>query len=289
MGKVLVTGAGGYIGRYVVDRLLEKGLEVVAADIRTDHINPAAERVSVDIFSGEPQIYQQLGNPDIMIHMAWLDGFVHNSPRHIEYLPYHYVFLKNMLAGGLPHFAVMGTMHEIGYYEGAVTEKTPTNPLSLYGIAKNTLRQICGLLQAEHPEAIIQWLRAYYIYGDDSLNHSIFAKIIAADEEGKATFPLNSGKNLYDFIEVKELARQIAAAAVQGEITGIINCCTGRPVSLGEQVERFIAQHHLSIRPEYGAFPDRPYDSPGIWGDPEKIQAIMNRELEATPLSRDIS
>lgn len=276
--KVLVTGAGGYIGRHVVDRLLEKDVEVVAADIQTDHINPAAQRVSVNIFSGDPRLYQQLGNPDIMIHMAWLDGFVHNSPKHIEYLPHHYAFLKSMLAGGLRHFAVMGTMHEIGYYEGAVTEKTPTNPQSLYGIAKNALRQICDLLQTEYPGTIIQWLRAYYIYGDDALNHSIFAKIIAAAQEGKTTFPLNSGKNLYDFIEVKELARQIAAASVQEDIRGVINCCTGRPVSLGEQVERFIAQHHLGIRPEYGVFPDRPYDSPGIWGDPAKIQAIMSQE-----------
>ena len=279
MKRVLVTGAGGYIGRYVVDRLLEKGLEVVAADIHTEQINPMAERISIDIFSGAPHLYQQLGSPDILIHMAWLDGFVHNSPKHIEYLPHHYTFLKNMLANGLPHFTVMGTMHEIGYYEGAVTEHTPTNPLSLYGIAKNTLRQICGLFQTEYPKTIIQWLRAYYIYGDDALNHSIFAKIMAAAKEGKSTFPLNSGKNQYDFIEVKELARQIVAASLQEEIRGIINCCTGQPVSLGEQVERFIAQHHLSIQPQYGMFPDRPYDSPAIWGDPGKIQTIMSREI----------
>ena len=31
----------------------------------------------------------------------------------------------------------------------------------------------------------------------------------------------------------------------------------------------------FKIRPEYGAFPDRPYDSPGVWGDAEKIKKIM--------------
>ena len=52
----------------------------------------------------------------------------------------------------------------------------------------------------------------------------------------------------------------------------------GQPVSLGERVEQFIRERGLSITPEYGAFPDRPYDSPGVWGDPGKIQQIMRRE-----------
>jgi len=276
--RVLVTGAGGYIGRHVVDALLEKGCEVIATDLHVDQINTKAERIALDIFSGDTELYRRLGCPDIMIHMAWRDGFIHNSVRHMEYLPKHYIFLKHMLAGGLSQLAVMGTMHEVGYYEGEITEETPANPLSLYGIAKNALRQACGVLKSEHPGVVFQWLRAYYIYGDDALNHSIFAKIIAAEQEGRATFPLNSGKNLYDFIEVKELARQIAAASTQDKVQGVINCCTGTPLSLKEKVEDFIRANHLSIRPEYGAFPDRPYDSPGIWGNPEKIQEIMKAE-----------
>lgn len=275
MKRVLVTGAGGYIGRHVVDALLERGFDVIAADLNIDQVNEKTTRVSVDLFSGELDIYQKLGSPDVLIHMAWLDGFVHNSFRHIEYLPKHYTFLKNMLSGGVSQISIMGTMHEIGYFEGEIGENTPSNPLSLYGIAKNALRQMTGIFAREYPDVVFQWLRAYYIYGDDALNHSIFAKIIQADQEGKPTFPLNSGKNLYDFISVDELAAQIAAASTQTKVTGIIECCTGKPVSLKDKVEGFIAEQHLSIRPEYGAFPDRPYDSPGIWGNTEKIQKIM--------------
>ena len=40
-------------------------------------------------------------------------------------------------------------------------------------------------------------------------------------------------------------------------------------------VEEFIKEKNYKIRPEYGAFPDRPYDSPGVWGDAEKINLIM--------------
>lgn len=275
MKRILVTGAGGYIGRHVVDVLLERGFDVIAADLNTEKVNKKAIRISIDLFSGMPNIYEKLGSPEVLIHMAWVDGFVHNSFCHIEYLPKHYTFLKNMLSSGVSQVSIMGTMHEIGYFEGEIGENTPSNPLSLYGIAKNALRQMTNIFACEYPKVIFQWLRAYYIYGDDALNHSIFAKIIQADQEGKTTFPLNSGKNLYDFISVDELATQIATASTQTEVTGIIECCTGRPRSLKDKVEEFIAEQHLSIRPEYGAFQDRPYDSPGVWGNAEKIQKIM--------------
>ena len=68
----------------------------------------------------------------------------------------------------------------------------------------------------------------------------------------------------------------IAATVMQDEVTGIINCCSGKPVSLAEEVEGFIRKNGLDIQLEYGAFPDRPYDSPGVWGDPTKINKILS-------------
>ncbi|MEG1322978.1 MAG: hypothetical protein RSD01_07600 [Ruthenibacterium sp.] len=105
-----------------------------------------------------------------------------------------------------------------------------------------------------------------------------FAKITQAAEDGKKEFPFTTGKNQYDFIDVKELARQIAAASLQNEITGVINVCTGEPMTLAQRVEQFIADHHFDLKLQYGAFQDRPYDSPGEWGDATKIRAIMARD-----------
>ncbi len=58
-------------------------------------------------------------------------------------------------------------------------------------------------------------------------------------------------------------------------MAGIVNACSGEPLSLADRVEAYIREHGLDLELEYGAFPDRPYDSPGVWGDATKIRAIM--------------
>ena len=71
------------------------------------------------------------------------------------------------------------------------------------------------------------------------------------------------------------MAGQIAACVMQREVAGIINCCSGQPVSLADKVESFIKEHGFDIELDYGAFLDRAYDSPIVWGNAEKINKII--------------
>ncbi len=261
----------------MVRSLLDKGVEVIACDVCTDEVDSRAVRKILNLFDlPEGNVFEKLGSPDVCLHMAWRNGFVHNAPTQMGDLSAHYRFLTALVDGGLKQLAVMGTMHEVGYWEGVIDENTPCNPISMYGIAKDALRRSM-MLYAQQKSVVFQWLRCYYILGDDMRNNSIFSKLLQAAEEGKTIFPFTTGKNKYDFIEVDKLADLLASSVVQSEVTGIINCCTGHPISLAERVEAFIKEYNLDIKLEYGAFPDRPYDSPCVYGDATKINVIMRR------------
>ena len=137
--KILVTGANGYLGQGIVKQLLDDGAEVIAVDFSLDYVDDRAEKLSVDLFNIENP-FEYFNNPDVLLHLAWRDGFVHNSPNHLNDLAKHYAFIESMIKGGLKQVAVLGTMHEIGFYEGAIDENTFCKPLNLYGVAKNALR-----------------------------------------------------------------------------------------------------------------------------------------------------
>jgi dTDP-6-deoxy-L-talose 4-dehydrogenase (NAD+) len=281
--KVAVTGAGGYVGRHVVKALLRQGHDVIAIARSAQQVDGAirgADYRVLDLFDETVDTFEALGLPDVCIHLAWEAGFNHQDPSHIGNMLKHYDLAKRLMESGLKHLSVAGSMHEIGYHVGEVNASTPTNPLNPYGVAKNFLRQSLMLLAAQH-QADLKWLRMYYIYGDDTVNNSIFSKILAAEAAGKETFPLNSGEMLYDFIDVSRLGEQIGLVSTQQEYSGVINCSSGEPVALRTMVERFISANGLKIRPEYNKFPRRPYDSYAIWGNADIIRAIEDRAAKS--------
>ena len=271
--KILVTGANGYLGQGVVKELLDIGAEVVAVDFDTNNVDNRAEKVECNLFEIDDP-YKFFGHPDILLHMAWRDGFVHFSNAHIDDLSKHYQFVTRMAESEISRMTVMGTMHEIGFFEGSIHEDTPCHPINPYGISKNALRELTRIVSAEH-NISFQWLRGYYIVGNSEFGNSIFSKITAAEKEGKSEFPFTYGQNQYDFIDYPDFCKQVAVAVSQDQINGIINICSGRPEKLADRVERFIRENNYRIKLKYGAFPDRPYDSKAVWGDNKKIISIL--------------
>ena len=274
--SVVITGAGGYVGRHVVAAIADLGFDPVAI-VREDRgdVDPRARVIVANVLERGFTLADAVPVTDVaaVIHLAWQDGFVHNAPSHMTNLSAHYRFLVGLADAGVARIAALGTMHEVGFWEGAVTSDTPTNPASLYGIAKDALRRATFLSIGDRAEYV--WLRAYYILGDDRRNSSIFAKLLDAADRNNTEFPFTTGKTLYDFIDVAELGRQIAVAATASGVTGVLNTCTGEPESLASRVERFIAENELGLTLQYGAFPDRPYDSSGTWGDATAIKTLM--------------
>lgn len=274
--KILVTGANGYLGQGIVRIILNNGHCVVATDFNTQFVDERAERIVCNLFEVDNP-YSFFGEPDVLLHLAWRDGFVNYSSAHIDDLPKHYAFIKKMVDGGIQQVAVMGSMHEIGFFEGSINESTPCHPTTPYGIAKNALRDLTQMI-CKQKNIVFQWLRGYYIVGNSKFGSSIFSKITAAVDEGKTEFPFTLGQNQYDFIDYPDFCAQVAAVVGQKNEQGIINICSGKPEKLADRVERFIKENDYRIKLQYGAFPDRPYDSKAVWGNDTKIRKIMENQ-----------
>lgn len=272
--KILVTGANGYLGLGVVKAILDYGHQVIAVDFKTNYVDNRAKKIDCDLFEIDDP-FNCFEKPDVLLHLAWRDGFVHYSDAHIEDLHKHFTFLKRMVDSGCRHIAVMGSMHEVGFFEGSINENTPCHPTTPYGIGKNALRDLTQMLCKQH-SCVFQWLRGFYIVGNSKYGSSIFSKITAAVEEGKKEFPFTLGQNQYDFIDYPDFCVQVASTVSQSQEQGIINICSGRPEKLADRVERFIIENNYDITLQYGVFPDRPYDSKAIWGDSTKIEKILN-------------
>ena len=111
MSNVVVTGAGGYVGRHVVSALADRGHSVIAV-VRPDSrraIDPRARVIEADVLSDHVDALTLFGViPDVLVHLAWSDGFRHNSRAHMEHFSGHFRFLTSMADQGVRQIAALG-------------------------------------------------------------------------------------------------------------------------------------------------------------------------------------
>ena len=143
MKRVLVTGAGGFIGRQVVSELLRRGDEVHAADLPG---SPSLDAVShpVDLLD-EPMVDELIPRvePTHLVHLAWYaeHGKFWNSPLNLDWLKASEKLFRSFAAHGGKRAVFAGTCAEYDWSNSRLSEDaTPSNPATLYGTCKNNLR-----------------------------------------------------------------------------------------------------------------------------------------------------
>lgn len=282
MKKILVTGATGFIGQYVIEALLDKGYSVVASSYNKEKASAMSWFPRVDYIPFDLAGYDEGMNyfgffhrPDAMIHLAWEGLPNYKADFHLTTnLPRHEALLHNLVTNGLADLTVTGTCLEYGLQEGCLSETTPAHPGNPYAVAKNILRERLEQMQEEH-RFRLKWVRLFYMYGRGQSPNSILSQLERAIKNGEPVFNMSGGEQLRDYLPVTKVAEYIVKIAVQDRVEGIINCCSGVPVSINDLVNDYLAASGASIELNRGFYPYTDYEPMAFWGDAAKLSKAI--------------
>ena len=276
--KLAVTGATGFVGRHVVAELERRGLE---ATLITRSPSTAPKRgtgfhvVGLDLSSMPPDPFETIVRPETLIHLAW-DGLPnYRSMRHLEHeLPVQDEFLNALVHGGLKNLVVTGTCLEYGMQSGSLHEELEARPVTAYGQAKNTLR--VKLQDAQRKAQFnLTWARLFYLYGGGQAPSSLLPQLEAAVRRGDEAFDMSGGEQLRDYSSVSDAARVLVSLAPTAADNGVVNVCSGVPISVNQLVEKEIAEKGWSIRLNRGHYPYPDYEPMEYWGDRRKMDRCL--------------
>lgn len=286
MTSVLVTGSTGFIGGYVVEALLNKGYSVIATARSASHASDKpwinkVQFIPFDFldFRDDVDYYQFFMRPDAMIHLAWEGLPRYKDSFHLsENLPRHLLFLENMIRHGLQDLTVTGTCMEYGMREAECREDMDCNPDIPYPKAKYELYKALNVLCRDKNIAF-RWIRLFYMYGKGQNPNSLFSQLEKALAEGASVFNMSPGDQERDFLPVEKVAEYIVAIAVQKNIQGIVNCCSGKPVSVKKFVEDHVRASGKKIKLNPGFYPYSDIEPMSFWGNTDKLKQVINSGL----------
>lgn len=277
--KVLVTGATGFVGRHLVETLLAQGVQVraVARSLERARSMPwfdQVEFVAADIHDPALDVSALVDGVETLAHLAWPGLPNYQALFHFEVnLPADYQFLKRTIASGIVHLMVTGTCFEYGLRNGPQSEADPALPNTTYGLAKNSLRLFLQHLQRQLPFSL-QWVRLFYLHGPGQAANSLLASLDRAIDAGDTHFAMSGGEQLRDYLPVQQVAANLRDILGQPSFSGVVNCCSGEPVSVRTLVERRLRERGGELTLELGHYPYSTHEPMAFWGTTELLRQL---------------
>jgi len=280
--KIAVTGATGFIGRHVVAEMEQHSISPILICQPSAEIPPPLSKhvaVLMDLRDPPANAFDLLGRPDTLIHLAWAGLPNYKSLHHFEEeLPAQYRFLKGLIESGLKNLVVTGTCFEYGMQSGPLNEDLETRPSNPYGFAKDALRRQLEYLQQVQPFNLT-WARLFYLYGEGQAENSLLPQLRKAVERGDTVFNMSGGEQLRDYLPVTEVAKYLVALAMTDQDNGIVNICSGKPVSVRKLVEGWIKENGWPVNLNLGYYPYPDYEPMAFWGCANKLLTITQGSI----------
>lgn len=279
--KVLVTGASGFIGNYVVLNLLNLNLEIICSGSKENSIEHFLWKHKVKFKcydTSTPQdinLFEYFEKPDVVIHLAWKGLPNYNEQFHLtENLPNDIKFLTNLIQNGVKDIVVAGTCFEYGLQEGCLGEEQNTQPILCYSIAKDALRRYLDVY-AQKNNCNFKWLRLFYMYGAGQNKNSLISLLEKAIEQKEIEFKMSKGDQIRDYLKVEDVSKLIVNISLDDNAKGIFNVCSGIPIKLLEFVEKHLTSKNKTIKLNLGYYDYATYEPFAFWGSSKKIKKYL--------------
>lgn len=288
-GRVLLTGASGFIGSHLADALLAADYEVLALRRtstslhRVMNIAGSLTWANTDEVAWEDEV--RSWQPEYLVHSAWLG--VNASQRddwssQVINLEFTVKLLQLMAAGPAKQIISLGSQAEYGHFYGRIAETDPTNPTTAYGAVKlatqEVLRAFCqvqGL--AWH------WLRIFAVFGPREDAHWFVTNAITKLLHGQQ-LDLTACEQRYDYTYVRDLARAIVRVlGADTASSGIYNVSANAALPLKDIVQATQAITHSASKINYGALPYRPGQVMHLEGNADRFTEVFG-QVAITPL-----
>jgi nucleoside-diphosphate-sugar epimerase len=275
VSRILVTGASGFIGRRVVDRLVEAGHEVHAVCREAGGGAGLVSWHAADLLAS-PEVVADV-QPETLVHLAWCTehGKFWTAPENVCWVEASLALLRKFVAVGGRRAVMAGSCAEYDWTgtDGVLREReTPLRPATLYGAAKNGLQEIADAY-ARQEGLELAWGRVFFLYGPDEGRDRLFASVMRALLRGEPA-RTTDGTQIRDFLHVDDVGAAFAALA-GSDVTGPVNIASGEGVALRDVVELIGQACGRPDLVQLGALPQRP-------GDPHMLVADVDR------LSREV-
>jgi nucleoside-diphosphate-sugar epimerase len=121
----------------------------------------------------------------------------------------------------------------------------------------------------------MKWIRLFYMYGEGQNSNSLLSQLQSALDRGDRVFNMSPGDQLRDYLEVTKVAEYITRIATQTKETGIINCCSGEPISVRQLVADYLKAKGKDIELNLGFYPYSDIEPKSFWGDPKRLKTIL--------------
>jgi len=284
MKRVLVTGATGFIGNYVIQELLKHKVSVIASSrneekAATKKWYEQVQFIPFDFDNQPTNIFTYFNNPDVVVDLAW-DGLPnYEQLYHFERNTIlHYFFIKEMVEEGCKNIVVTGTCLEYGDVDGKVEESYITNPNTAYGFAKDTLRKNLQYLNKSIPFNL-NWLRLFYVYGNGQNENSLYSSLKKAVLETHEEFNMSKGQQVRDFVHVAKVAQIITLVVVNNLNCDVVNVGSGKPITVEKFVQNYLDKQNYMLRLNLGYYPYTTFEPMSFWASTDKLDKEIKKYL----------